>query len=463
MAYRFGIATALMVAFTRGPVGAQTIVYVDDSAPPGGDGSSWDEAYQSLVSAIGSGASEVRVAAGTYAPGSPTDTPNVSFNISSPKTIRGGFAGFGWKNPDEQNPEIYKTELTGDLKGDDIGWNNITDNCWHVVRITSFPCTLEGLTITKGNATIFAINNSGGGVSIEQPGATTVFKRCTIVKNRCVGLGGGMAAVGNTTLEECLIADNIAYGRGGGIYANGYPALKNCQILRNASAADGGGVAFSGVQDAVIANCLFADNSASINGGAMYLVNTNLANVEVANCTFVKNSSTQGGLVFAQSVSTLVLMGCIGWDNGPASIQTSTAQHVVLYSDIQGGYPGVENINLDPLFVDPSSGNYQLSAKSPCIDAGNDDKIIAGLDDLNGCPRIQGKAVDMGAFEFGDCTPPPPPPPPFGDLNFDGEVDHDDIDVLLGLIGSCNGDSTFNGTINVDDLLNVINGWGACP
>jgi predicted outer membrane repeat protein len=462
MKYRCGIATALVVAFSFGHADAQPIVYVDDSAPPGGNGSSWETAYQSLVTAIGTGLPEIRVAAGTYAPGTPTDTPNVSFNINSGQTIRGGFAGHGWKNPDEQNPEIYKTELTGDLKGDDIGWNNISDNCWHVVQLNSYPCTLEGLTITKGNATIFAVNNSGAGVWISQSGTTTL-KQCKIVKNRAVGFAGGIHITGNVTMDECVIADNIAFGRGGGIYASGSATLKNCRILRNATASDGGGVAISGAPSALFANCLFEDNSASTSGGAVHLTNMSLASIEFANCTFVKNSSPTGNLVFAQSMSTFALMGCIGWDNGVNSISTSSAQHVVLYSDIQGGYSGVGNINADPFFVDPANGNFQLTANSPCIDAGNDDKIVAGLPDLNGCPRIQGKSADMGAYEFGDCTPPPPPPPPFGDLNFDGEVDHDDIEVLLNVIGSCNGDNTFNGVINVDDLLNVINGWGACP
>ena len=47
------------------------------------------------------------------------------------------------------------------------------------------------------------------------------------------------------------------------------------------------------------------------------------------------------------------------------------------FSDIQGGYPGDGNINLDPLFVATGSGYFYLSqidsgqdVDSPCLDAG---------------------------------------------------------------------------------------------
>ena len=55
---------------------AQTILYVDDDAPAGGDGLSWDTAYRFLQDALffasdpGNGVTEIRVGQGTYAPDS---------------------------------------------------------------------------------------------------------------------------------------------------------------------------------------------------------------------------------------------------------------------------------------------------------------------------------------------------------------------------------------------------------
>jgi len=40
----------------------------------------------------------------------------------------------------------------------------------------------------------------------------------------------------------------------------------------------------------------------------------------------------------------------------------------VTYSDNQGGYAGVGNLNVDPLFVAAASADYHLQSTSPIID-----------------------------------------------------------------------------------------------
>jgi len=73
----------------------------------------------------------------------------------------------------------------------------------------------------------------------------------------------------------------------------------------------------------------------------------------------------------------------------------------VLYSNVQGGWPGTGNINADPLFADPFDGNYHLRPHSPCINAGDNAAVPPSVTtDLDGRPRIIGRAVDMGAYEF---------------------------------------------------------------
>ena len=75
----------------------------------------------------------------------------------------------------------------------------------------------------------------------------------------------------------------------------------------------------------------------------------------------------------------------------------------VSYSDIAGGYTGVGNLDIDPLFVDFDGGDFHLQEGSPCIDVA--DNSAASALDLDGNPRIvdgddDGTAtVDMGAYE----------------------------------------------------------------
>ena len=74
----------------------------------------------------------------------------------------------------------------------------------------------------------------------------------------------------------------------------------------------------------------------------------------------------------------------------------------VSYCDIQGGYGGQGNVNIDPLFRDRVNDDYHLkstacsnSADSPCIDVGDPD-IYDGLLD---CAWGLGTALsDMGAY-----------------------------------------------------------------
>ena len=103
------------------------------------------------------------------------------------------------------------------------------------------------------------------------------------------------------------------------------------------------------------------------------------------------------------------LVNSILWGNSPDEIYNNgSSAPAVTYSDVQGGYAGTGNINADPLFVAPitataaptTTGNYRVHYNSPAIDAGSTLSVTAATD-LDGHPRVMGKAVDMGAYEVG--------------------------------------------------------------
>jgi hypothetical protein len=61
---------------------------------------------------------------------------------------------------------------------------------------------------------------------------------------------------------------------------------------------------------------------------------------------------------------------------------------------------GVGNFTNPPLFVDQAAGNLRLEPNSPCINSGLNAYAPAGLDLVDGHPRIVGSTVDVGAYEF---------------------------------------------------------------
>jgi NAD(P)H-nitrite reductase large subunit len=75
---------------------------------------------------------------------------------------------------------------------------------------------------------------------------------------------------------------------------------------------------------------------------------------------------------------------------------------VITYSDVQGGYAGIGNIDADPLFV-LAPHDLSLRSASPCIDTGTNTNLPQYgnvTEDIIGTPRPQRMAYDMGAYEY---------------------------------------------------------------
>ena len=200
----------------------------------------------------------------------------------------------------------------------------------------------------------------------------------------------GDAGVGYVSLHNCIVSDNLG-SWGGGITSDDAATIaKSCLFVGN-DTTGGGGAAFGANGTLILANCTMVDNSADADGGAVFSWSTNL-----------------------------IVCNSILWDNGADPIVGSVT---VAYCDVQGGYPGLGNIDRDPLFVDPTAGNYHLHRRSPCVNEGDPAFVVsAGETDIDGEQRVQGGFVDIGADET-----------PYwdGDVDQDGDVDHDDFAVLV--------------------------------
>jgi hypothetical protein len=97
--------------------------------------------------------------------------------------------------------------------------------------------------------------------------------------------------------------------------------------------------------------------------------------------------------------SSVMISNCILWNNDNPPIRGNPQ---ITYSCIQGGYPGIGNIDADPLFASSPAGEYFLSqiaagqyVQSPCVDTGCPDSTF-----ISGSTRTDslwdGNIIDMG-------------------------------------------------------------------
>ncbi len=349
---------------------APKTLYVDLTAVGTDTGTSWTNAFVSLQSALAAATDgdTIRVADGIYKPTATTDR-NFTFAVKDVVALYGGYAGYGAADPDARDIAANATILSGDIGTP----GSKTDNSYHVVVSSGMTSTavLDGFTITAGNAD----GNSSP-----------------------ASYGGGMYNLGGApTLNNCTFSGDFARHNGGGMY-NDYSSPG-------------------------LTNCTFSGNSAWGYGGGMY---NDYSSPKLTNCTFSRNSaSSYGAGMYNQYSSSPNLTNCVIWSNGSSPIynNSNSSTPVITYSDIQGGWTGTGNINADPLFVrnpspgpdniwgtaDDDYGDLRLRITSPCIDAGSNGSVPAGITtDLAGNPRFidvpgvndPGAIVDMGAYEY---------------------------------------------------------------
>ncbi|MBT4407658.1 MAG: hypothetical protein HOC79_07290, partial [Euryarchaeota archaeon] len=107
------------------------------------------------------------------------------------------------------------------------------------------------------------------------------------------------------------------------------------------------------------------------------------------NCTFVNN---YGIAPDNNQDDSTIFVNSIIYGNQTTLFSGSYA---IYYSNVEGGYDGDGNIDVDPMFVDSTNGDYNLLADSRLIDAGHPDSTDA-----------DGTTADMGAYYYDQAGQP---------------------------------------------------------
>ena len=280
-------------------------------------------------------------------------------------------------------------------------------------NINIIDCEFTGNTANLDAGAIFALGNSSN-LTVNLGLMGNLFEQ-----NEALAQDGGaivsfglLGSIVNTSSENDLFTNNRSGRYGGAILHFNNLELSNSKFLGNS--ADLGGAIFTYGAGANVnaslhaVNSLFAKDSASVKGGAIYLAGSSSGNcdAEIVNCTFADNESPLGGGIYANGKANgncdLSIINSILYENQD-EIFVDTANVTLSYSIIKDSLPlGVVNggnvLFQDPLFVDILNEDYTLSPFSPAINSGLD-SVNQSPTDLAGNMRVIGDTIDMGAYE----------------------------------------------------------------
>ncbi len=360
-------------------------------------------------------------------------------------------SGFSAKNLQILNSKLSPLLVSLSYNGI-VGNASLTDCRFENVQVTDRLFLFYGGNESKAifnNCTFESVSAAGDGGIVYGSAMNLEFDNCIFRKNKTSGRGNvGLSTPGGhyITVMKSVFENNYAK-EGAAIHSNGIINLAYCNFINNESEENGGAVRFGGSGNITVNNCLFTGNRAGNNGGAissngkMLVDNTrftenvsangtvyieNPYTADFNNCSFYKNISDNnpvvlhghttlrnsvvyGNIQLATEPLTLGsnIYNSIVWNNGfrlaeiyrREGIYGNSEVNLISFSNIQGGFEGEGNLDLDPGFVDPENGDFRLSCESPLINMGSN-QYASGIPDAYGTPRIMAGRVDMGAYEF---------------------------------------------------------------
>ncbi|MEM8859998.1 MAG: choice-of-anchor Q domain-containing protein [Chloroflexota bacterium] len=309
----------------------------------------------------------------------------------------GGLANLSDSNPSLNNVTFENNQADHDGEGAGGGMYNFS---------FSHP-TLISVTFFNNQA------KYGGGLFNERVSAPSLTNN-TFISNTAQQYGGGIYNIdrGNAMITNTVFIGNLVTDNGGGGMYNhddSSPTLVNVLFSGNAAETHGGGIFNSeNESNPILINVTLTGNSAKGDGGGMYVYGED-SNPTIINSIFWNNSAVGVTDTITASFANRTISNTVTISY--SIIQNSGGSGANWTSQI--GTDGGNNIDADPLFataVDPASapiltGDLQLQAGSPAIDAGISLSNTTTAD-LAGNDRIVRDTIDIGAYEFSGADEP---------------------------------------------------------
>jgi hypothetical protein len=269
------------------------------------------------------------------------------------------------------------------------------------IQIYSGSPLIQGNTITGNRNDVLGGGGGGGGITIGGVSSAEILDNVISDNGMRSSYGGGiyMYGAGTRIIKRNIIKGNYAGSRGGGIcILSGDGALIVQNLITGNQTSEGGGIYWQafGLRGPIFVNNTIADNDATLVGSGIF------ADGFDAQTTLVNN------IIVANP-------GQVGFQCGASPDQNPP---IIRFNNIYsaGGTPyggtcsdmtGTDgNISADPLFTNPTQGDFHLQQGSPSIDSGDNQAPNLPDTDIDGDLRIldgddDGTAiVDMGVDEF---------------------------------------------------------------
>jgi hypothetical protein len=238
-----------------------------------------------------------------------------------------------------------------------------------------------------------SITDNDGKVMQSSSDSDLTFRHCQLARS-VMG-----PEINNTALlfEDSWITEMLGPDDNDGIYIHSQSPGQNVTLRRGVLAeTDDDGLDTLGstvlVEDYIFRDCLdkgisvfngrvTIDNMLNVNNGIgisakatsrtsarVFLNHATIVCRDFGIQSFNKYNPTDPLIEYFITNSIILAANPVYTDYDPADIHID-------YSDIGETWPGINNINQDPLFVDAPNNNYHLQENSPCINAGNDNGV----------------------------------------------------------------------------------------